>query len=304
MSTNLLSKATGDIGGKVHEYLFSFQNQQIRIIYESLGKGSPLLLLPAFSTVSMRSEMGEIGKQLSPYFQVFAVDWPGFGQSERPAVNYNSVLYHKFLQDFVTSVFNTPVTVVAAGHSAAYVLQLALKTPTVFSRIVLVAPTWRGPLPTMGANQQIAGVVRELVRSPILGQGLYKLNTAPSFLRLMYRRHVYVNADSLTPSFIQHKWRNTQQPGARFAPAAFVTGNLDAVDNRSDFLAQAQGLPVPLMVVIGESAPPKSRAEMDALAALPGVQTVTIPGSLGMHEEFPDAVVEAVKGFLLPHEVH
>jgi len=55
-----------------------------------------------------------------------------------------------------------------------------------------------------------------------------------------------------------------QQPGARFAPAAFVTGTPDP--------AQASGFSnlVPAFthasdVVIGEQTPPKSRAEMDVL---------------------------------------
>lgn len=300
MSTNLLSASPySEIGGVVQEYFWNCENQQLRAVYESLGKGSQLLLLPAFSTVSMRSEMGEIGKLLSPNFQVVAVDWPGFGQSSRLAVNYGPALYQEFLEGFVTSVIKTPVAVVAAGHSAAYVLQLANKIPSVFSRIVLVAPTWRGPLRVMGLNQQMTGMVRDLVRSPFVGQILYKFNTLPSFLSFMYRRHVYVDAAKLTPDFIEHKWRNTQQLGARYAPAAFVTGTLDAVDNQADFLALARGLSVPLKVLIGESSPTKSRAEMDALAALPGVQTVVLPGSLGMHEEYPQAVVDAVRDFLL-----
>jgi pimeloyl-ACP methyl ester carboxylesterase len=300
MSTNIFSTSlNSEIGGVVQEYFWNWKNQQLRIVYESLGQGSPLLLLPAFSTVSMRSEMAEIGKLLSPYFQVTAVDWPGFGQSSRPAVNYSPALYQQFLEDFVTSVFNQPATVVAAGHSAAYILQLANKIPTVFSRIVLIAPTWRGPLRVMGMNPQVSGTFRELVRTPVVGQILYKLNTLPSFLSFMYRRHVYVDAAKLTPDFIQYKWRNTQQPGARYAPAAFVTGTLDAVDNQADFLSLTRNLSVPLMVVIGESSPSASRAEMDAMTALPGVQTVLLPGSLGIHEEYPQAVVEAVQDFLV-----
>ena len=53
----------------------------------------------------------------------------------------------------------------------------------------------------------------------------------------MYRRHVYGNPIHVTPEFVDTKWRTTQQPGARFAPAAFVTGLLDPVQNRDDFLA-------------------------------------------------------------------
>ncbi|PMB52578.1 alpha/beta hydrolase [Fischerella thermalis CCMEE 5201] len=299
MSTNLLSSPTNfGIGGVVKAISWNWKNQQLQIVYETIGSGSPLLLLPAFSTVSTREEMSGIAKLLAPYFQVIAVDWPGFGDSSRLPVNYEPAIYEQFLEYFVTSVFDVPITVVAAGHSAAYVLKLAQKNSSVFSRLVLVAPTWRGPLPTMGVDRQFAGVFREIVRSPIVGQALYKLNTVPSFLSFMYRRHVYVDAAKLTPSFIEHKWQNTQQPGARFAPAAFVTGNLDAVHNQADFLTLAQNLSVPLMVVIGESSPSKSRADMDALAALSGVQTAVLPGSLGMHEEYPEAVAEAILPFL------
>ena len=295
MSINLLSSPTNfGIGGVVKQLSWNWENQQLQIAYETIGSGSPLLLLPAFSTVSTREEMSGIAKLLAPYFQVVAVDWPGFGDSSRLPVNYEPSIYEQFLEYFVTSVFDAPIAVVAAGHSAAYILKLAQKNSSVFSRLVLVAPTWRGPLPTMGVDRQIAGVFREIVRSPIVGQVLYKLNTVPSFLSFMYRRHVYVDAAKLTPSFIEHKWQNTQQPGARFAPAAFVTGNLDAVHNQADFLRLAKNLSVPLMVVIGESSPSKSRADMDALAALSTVQTAILPGSLGMHEEYPEAVAEAI----------
>ncbi|QLE56183.1 alpha/beta hydrolase [Nostoc sp. TCL26-01] len=303
MSTNLL--ATTDavgFGGVVKEFLWNWQNQSLRVVYETLGQGSSLLLLPAFSSVSTRLEMGELAKLLAPHFQVVAVDWPGFGASARPSLDYRPEIYQQFLEDFVQSVFTQPITVVAAGHAAGYVLQLAQKRPEACSRIVLSAPTWRGPLPTMGANSKVAGIVRGLVRSPILGQLLYKLNTTPRFLNFMYRRHVFTDVTRLTPSFIEQKWQTTQQPGARFASAAFVTGNIDAIHHQSDFVALVQSLSVPLMVVIGASSPPKSRAEMDTIAALSGVKSAVLPGSLGMHEEYPAAIFAAIADFLLsPH---
>ena len=97
---------------------------------------------------------------------------------------------------------------------------------------------------------------------------------------------------------VDTRWRTTQQPGARFAPAAFVTGSLDPVQNRDNFLAWFQPLSAPVLVVIGEQTPPKSRAEMDALTTLPGVQTQILPGSLGLHEEYSVALAEAILPFL------
>ncbi|AUT04412.1 alpha/beta hydrolase [Nostoc sp. CENA543] len=299
MSTSLLSTydPTG-FGGVVQEYQWQWENQPLRVVYETLGNGSPVLLLPAFSSVSTRQEMADLARLLAPQFQVVALDWPGFGESSRPNLDYRPEIYQQFLTDFVQAVFSTPITVIAAGHAASYVLQLAQQQPHAFSKIVLVAPTWRGPLPTMGANPQVAGAVRGLVRSPIIGQILYYLNTTPAFLKFMYRRHVFVDTAKLIPSFITKKWHTTQKPGARFASAAFVTGNIDAVHNQADFLNLVQSLSVPLMVVIGESSPPKSLAQMEAVAALPGVRSVVLPGTLGMHEEYSAEVFEAIQSFL------
>ncbi|MBD0363017.1 MAG: alpha/beta fold hydrolase, partial [Coleofasciculus sp. C3-bin4] len=286
-STSMPPKSTDTgIGGVVQKYLWTWERQPLAVVYENLGEGTPVLLLPAFSTVSTRGEMRAIAERLSSQFQVMTLDWPGFGQSERLPIEYRTVLYQKFLEDFARDILTRPTAVVAAGHAAGYVMQLAQNMPQSCSRIVLVAPTWRGPLPTMGVNQELAGLVRQLVRSPLLGEALYQLNTNPSFLRLMYERHVYSDETKLTPEFIDQKWQITQHPSARYAPAAFVTGSIDPVQERSDFLAYFQPLPVPVMVIIGEQVPPKSRAQMDAIADLPGVQSSVLPGSLGMHEEY------------------
>lgn len=268
------------------------------MVYETRGEGLPVLLLPAFSSVSTRGEVGELAKLLSTHFQVTAIDWPGFGESSRLSLDYNPAIYEQFLADFVKSVFNTPIIVVAAGHATGYVLKLAVKQPDAFSKIVLLAPTWRGPLPTMGVNQNIAGIVREMVRSPIFGQALYKLNTTPSFLSWMYRRHVFTDTAKLTPDFIAQKWQTTQQPNARFASAAFVTGNIDTIHSQAEFLSLVESVNIPIMAVIGASSPPKSRQEMDALAELQKVNSVIIPGTLGLHEEYPAIVFDAILPFL------
>lgn len=283
----------------IKEYLWKWSQQIFAVTYETFGQGSPVLLLPAFSTVSSRSEVQELAERLAVQHQAVTLDWLGFGQSDRPSLDYNPALFHQLLQEFVTANFSAPVAIVAAGHAAGYALQLAQQKPQTCSRLVLTAPTWRGPLPTIGASQSLAGVVRQLVRSPLLGQGLYKLNTAPSFLSWMYRRHVYTDASKLTPAFIDRKHQSTQQPGARFAPAAFVTGALDPVHSRDDFLAWFEALSIPVMVVIGEQAPPKSKAEMEVLAALPGVQVKRLPGTLGLHEELATEVATAMAPFLL-----
>jgi pimeloyl-ACP methyl ester carboxylesterase len=284
----------------MQEYLWTWEKQKLRVSYENFGQGSPILLLPALSTVSSSSEMDGIAQKLAAHFQVTVVDWPGFGKSERLPLDYRPALYCQFLQDFVKDIFgSSPITVIAAGHGASYAIELASENPSLWSRLVLVAPTWRGPLPTaMGEHRGWYKLLRNLVRSPFVGQFLYSLTIKPSFLRLMYRRHVYSNPDKVTDEFVKFKRQNSQKQGARYAAAAFVTGELDAVLNREGFLAWFQSLSVPLMVVIGEQTPPKSKAEMEAIGTLSGVHLYRMDGSLGIHEEYGDHVATAILPFL------
>ena len=68
-----------------------------------LGEGSPVLLLPAFSSVSSRAEMRGVAQLLAPYFKVVVPDWVGFGESGRLSFQYDSKIYHKFLNNFVST---------------------------------------------------------------------------------------------------------------------------------------------------------------------------------------------------------
>ena len=80
---------------------------------------------------------------------------------------------------------------------------------------------------------------------------------------------------------------------------ASTTGMLDLMTNRSEFLEAARRFKGTILVVYGAGTPRRSKAEMQALAALPNVRSVALPsGKLGIHEEFPDEVAEAVRSFL------
>jgi pimeloyl-ACP methyl ester carboxylesterase len=280
------------IGGTVQQYVWNWKGKPVSVVYEVLGEGQPILLLPAFSTVSTRSEMRHLAQQLAGQFQVVAVDWPGFGESDRPRIDYKPAVYHSFLRSFVQSIFSEPIVVIAAGHAAGSVMHLAQQSPAPWSYVILTAPTWRGPLPTaMGEKRPAYNVLRQIVRLPLLGQFLYFLNTLPPFLRWMYQRHVYADPKHVTRSLMAEKWQATRRWGARLASAAFVTGALDPVRDRMQFIDYFQPLPVPVLMVIGEQTPPKSREEMEIVVHFSGVQVLRMPGSLGLHEEYADELM-------------
>jgi pimeloyl-ACP methyl ester carboxylesterase len=282
-----------------HTYQWNWQAQPVAITYETAGTGPPILLLPSFSTVSSRTEMAGLAKYLTPQFQVTSVDFPGFGDSDRSSLDYTPALYRQFLTDFLRDIYTTPVAIIAAGHAAGYAIEQAARVPNRVAKLILVAPTWRGPLPTMARGQKPwLKLVRDLIRTPMIGQFLYQLNTTPSFLGFMYRRHVYADPTHLTADVLTQKRQLTQQPGARFGAAAFVTGGLDPYVDRETAIADLQSLNIPVILAIGASSPPKSKAEMLALAEVAGVTSFTLPGTLGLHEEYPSELYTVIEPFL------
>lgn len=292
------TQLNSSIGGTKNVYHWNFLDKQYQIVYETIGAGNPVLLLTAFSTVSSRTEMKGIANLLATQYEVTVLDWLGFGESQCPPVDYNPVLFQQLLEDFIKSVFNSSIILIAAGHASGYALKFTQDNPDTISQLILIAPTWQGPLRVMGLPDGVRNGVKNLVRSPVIGQGLYYLNTTPSFLRLMYKRHVYVDETKLTPEFIAQKHQITSKEGARYAPAAFVTGAVDPVTDREEFLQLLSSVSIPVLMILAENAPPKSKAEMSAMAELSKVQTVRLTGTLGIYEEYPEAVTEAIENFL------
>jgi len=96
----------------------------------------------------------------------------------------------------------------------------------------------------------------------------------------MYR-HVYTDATKLTPEFIKRKHQLTQ-PGPDL-PCCILLQGLRPPQTETIFLPGSRA--VNSSDGGGEQAPPKSKAEMEALAELPGVQVKRFPATLGLHEE-------------------
>ena len=261
---------------------------------------STVVLLPAFSTVSTRDEMRPLAERLAPEFRTIVPDWPGFGSGRHPALSHSPQLHLDFLCDFLERVVAGPAAVVAAGHAAGYALSLARSKPGAWSRIVLIAPTWRGPFPTMmGGYRPVQNRIRTALRLPGIGHALYRLNVADPVIAMMYRRHVYSDRDRVTPAFVARKAQVARRQGGRFGSAAFVTGALDPVHDRAAFLDLAAPPSAPTLLVYGADTPPRSVAEMEVLAQTPGITVHRLAsGSLGLHEEHADAVADVLQPFL------
>ena len=267
---------------------------------EVVGAGRCALLLPALSSISTRREMLPLARSLAARLRCTAVDWPGFGDHPRARLALSPDALRGFLDTLLADGAARPAIGIAAGHAATYLVDAARRHPGRFSHLVLVAPTWRGPLPTMlrDSGTPLARRMRKAIELPGLGDLLYRLSVSRPVVTRMMREHVYAEPAHVTEAVLGDKLAVTRQPRARFATAAFISGGLDPAASREGFLALFDGALPPTLLLRPRDSPPKSGAEMDALAASGRVRTVTLPGALAMHEEHPGETAAAILDFL------
>jgi pimeloyl-ACP methyl ester carboxylesterase len=280
--------------------IWNWEGKEVRLGYDRVGVGPSVLLLPALSSISTRREMQPLQERLAPSYSTVAVDWPGFGDKPRPPIAWRPKAYTAFLRYVLTDLCPHPAATVAAGHAASYALAVAAASQQATGFLCLIAPTWRGPLPTMmGGRRGLGSWIARVGDLRVLGQLLYRLNVNIPVVRMMARGHVYADPTWLVDERLAQKLAVVSAPGARHASIRFVTGMLDPMLSRSSFIETARRVQGPVLVIYGAGTPRRSKAEMMALLALPQVRSVELPtGKLGIHEEFPDAVAEAIMTFL------
>ncbi len=286
---------------RMDEIEWRYQGNSVRVGTTWHGQGQSVLMLPALSSISTRREMWPLQQRLGSRFTTLAIDWVGFGDRPRPPLRWSPEIYRSFLAYLLTEVAPRPFATIAAGHAAAYCLDAAAARPGSTGRLCLIAPTWRGPLPTMmGGNHPMFAQISRMVDWPVVGNLLYRLNVNRFMVRKMALGHVYAESSTLSDARFEEKMAVTRASGARYSSVRFVAGELDPMLSREAFLSAARQVNDPIIVVYGAETPPKSRAEMEALAGLPNVVATVVPqAKLAVHEEFSDEVAATIKKFLL-----
>jgi pimeloyl-ACP methyl ester carboxylesterase len=115
----------------------------INVRFREKGSGRPLLLIHGLGG-SIESWTHNIDP-LSETARVIALDLPGFGQSDKPLVDYTIPFYRDFVIGFMRQVGLEKTSVVGSSMGGQIGAEVAIAKPGVIDRLVLVSPS--GALP-------------------------------------------------------------------------------------------------------------------------------------------------------------
>jgi pimeloyl-ACP methyl ester carboxylesterase len=254
------------------------------VAYAELGdpESEDVILLHGISAAAGNHEFAEIAESLAEQYHVIAPDLPGFGHSDRPPLLYSGSLYTTFVKDAIDDLTDDPI-VVASSLTAAYVADAADGVDV--SEYVLVCPTES----TVG-DQKVW--LRALIRSPVIGQGLFNLLVSKRGLAYFQNDHGYYDMDNYTDDIHEYEWVTAHQPGARFAPASFASGFLNVDEDMGELLADTEA---PVTLVWGRNSDllPLSRGRSLAEDADAGL-VVFDKATLLPHTEHPEQFVDLI----------
>lgn len=262
------------------------------VAYAEAGDESDpdLLLFHGIHAAASNHEFGPVFESLADEYHVIAPDLPGFGHSDRPPLLYSASLYETFVADAIQDLPAGTPTVVASSLSGAYAAAAAAEREDV-AQLVLVGPTAE----TMG-NRSVA--VRTVLRSPLVGEALFNLLASKASLRHFHADHGYFDIDNLDAKTLSYEWTTAHQPGARFAPASFVSGFLDP---EADLGARLQGVSAPVTLVWGREADITPLAVGRDLAERADARLVVFDRArLLPHVEHPDLFVDTLTSTIAP----
>ncbi len=245
-----------------------------------------LVLLHGINAAASSGEFRAIFEELAETYHVIAPDLPGFGRSDRPPLRYSATLYEQFVADFLAD-FEQPA-IIASSLTAGYTLSALTDDATEIDPrdLILLCPTAiAGPEPP---KQWL----RELIRLPLVGEGLFNLIASEPSIRYFNADHGYYDPTNVTDDWQAYEWQTAHQPNARFAPASFISGYLNT---DTDLTAAIKRLAVPTTIVWGREAEITPLKDGRQLASDSDATLVVFDESMLLpHVEFPEQFFEVV----------
>ncbi len=263
--------------------------------YAREGKGRPLVLLHAVNAVASAHEMRPLARAFKRDRgrPLYALEWLGFGHSDRPELDYTPDLLEDQLEHFLERVVRPAggADVIALSVGATYAAEVARRRPDLIRTLAAIEPAGLG-----GERSQIGrGWGRLLFTLPGVQQAFYDRFTTPDKLRAFARDHLFTREFGVPEEYVEYGAETARVEGASRPLDDFLSGRLFPEDGAESFRRLRQ----PLLVVHGtvEDRRMESFTRLPEMEARPNVTVVGLPTGALPHWERAAEVVERIREF-------
>ena len=273
-----------------------------RLAYYVAGDGPPLLLVHSINAAASAYEVKPVFERMAAHRRVYAVDLPGYGHSDRSDRYYDIRLFTDAVHDMLDVIAEDtgpgPIDALALSLSSEFLARAAVERPERVRTLAFVTPTGfsKGSTKAHGGirtktSREVPGVYR-FVGFPLWGPKLYDLLVSRRSIRYFLERTW--GSKDIDDGMVDYDYLTAHQPGARFAPFAFLSGRLFSRDVR-DLYAR---LSVPVWMPHGTRGDFKDFSGVDWLKDKPNWRPQPFDAGALVHFERPDEFLSAYLDFL------
>jgi pimeloyl-ACP methyl ester carboxylesterase len=173
----------------------------INVCYRVEGEGEPLVLLHGMAFT--REVWDQTIKEASRFFTVYALDLPGFGCSDKPAVQYGLPFYVDFMKKFLDALKIGECAIAGMSMGGEIAAAFAAKYPERVSRLVIVDAKGFSPL------------MKGLRTLPVLGSPLYLFMFNSREILRRYIESMLYDKRVLKEELIDREWARIKDPSYR-----------------------------------------------------------------------------------------
>lgn len=263
--------------------------------YSRRGSGRPVVLLHSINAVASAHEMRPLARRLlrEDPRPIYALEWIGFGHSDRPEIDYTPELMEDQLEHFLDRVVRAPggADVIGFSLGATYAAEVARRRPDLIRSLVAIEPAGLGDRPTdIGKLWS-----RLLFTLPGVQRAFYDRLTTPESLYEFARENLFTDEFGVPEDYVEYGAETARFEGAARPLDDFLAGRLLPGYARESFRRLRQ----PLLAIHGTV----SDRRMESFESLPelggrqNVQVVALPTGALPHWERPGEVFERIREF-------
>jgi pimeloyl-ACP methyl ester carboxylesterase len=185
------------------------------------GEGPPLLLLHGTAIDSATLSYGPAMPVLGRRHRALALDWPGYGRSERPSVTLTIADYVALLEAFMDTQGVTTAHVAGFSMGGAIGLGLALHAPDRVASLTMVGSYG------LDASLPVPLLPYLALRAPMLRPGVvWALRRSRVLTRQVLTRLVFANPRRVTRDLVADVHHQLRAPEAERSFVAWLRGEL------------------------------------------------------------------------------